>query len=155
MGGGRVGGGGGGETPCQFIWYSPCVCACIVLFRHFMARLTLLGCGPPEKNPALIQQHLDVDLQQLSLCPPHLSPRLSTAAFHFLHSYINKLCMLTPNFAGYFGEGGRVLHITAHPLWHLLPLKGNEEKKGRDRGEREEERERGREKECFFFSPSA
>lgn len=95
--------GAGGETPCQFIWYSPCVCACIVLFRHFMARLTLLGCGPPEKNPALIQQHLDVDLQQLSLCPPHLSPRLSTAAFHFLHSYINKLCMLTPNFAGYFG----------------------------------------------------
>lgn len=30
------------------------VCAYIVLFHHFMARLTLLGCGPPEKTRAHI-----------------------------------------------------------------------------------------------------
>lgn len=30
------------------------VCAHIVLFHHFMARLTLLGCGPPEKTRAHI-----------------------------------------------------------------------------------------------------
>lgn len=26
------------------------VCAYIVLFHHFMARHSLLGCGPPEKS---------------------------------------------------------------------------------------------------------
>lgn len=26
------------------------VCAYIVLFHHFMARRSLLGCGPPEKS---------------------------------------------------------------------------------------------------------
>lgn len=60
--------------------------------------------------------------------------------------------MLTPNFAGYFGYGGRVLHITTHPLLTPTAFKEKQEKKGRGRGKREEERAR---KGVLLFSPSA
>ncbi len=46
-----------------------------------------------------------------------VSPLASSVCcrFSFPHSYINELRVLTPHFAGYFGYGGRVLHIATHP----------------------------------------
>lgn len=56
MGGGGVCGGLGGVEVRHHVslFGIHTVCAYIVLFHHFMARLTLLGCGPPEKTRAHI-----------------------------------------------------------------------------------------------------
>lgn len=53
------------------------VCAYIVLFHHFMARLTLVSCGPPEKPEPIATP--DADLRRsrcacLTFSPGRLLP---------------------------------------------------------------------------------
>jgi len=42
--------------------------------------------------------------------------------------------MLTPNFAGYYGYGGRVLHITTHPLLTSTAFKEGENRESTKEG---------------------
>lgn len=152
-GGGSAGGGGvfvcGGGIPCQFIWYSHCVCLyCIVPSFHGQAYLVRLW--PSRKNPSSYSNTLTW-IYSCSRCVClTFSPGCLLPPFIFrIHTSISFACWHLILQATLVMEAVFCISLPT-PFWHLLPLKGNEEKRGRGRGKREEERARKRK--LLFFS---
>lgn len=131
--------GGSGEPPCQFIWYSHCVCLyCIVPSFHGQAYLVRLW--PSRKNPSSYSNTLTW-IYSCSRCAClTFSPGCLLPPFIFrIHTSISFACRHLILQATLVMEAVFCISLPT-PFWHLLPLKGNEEKRGRGRGKR-----RGRE----------
>lgn len=143
------GAGNGGETPCQFIWYSHCVCLyCIVPSFHGQAYLVRLW--PSRKNPSSYSNTL-TRIYSCSRCAClTFSPGCLLPPFIFrIHTSISFACWHLILQATLVMEAVFCISLPT-PFWHLLPLKGNEEKRGRGRGKRG--RELKKEKAAFLLS---
>lgn len=139
----------GGETPRQFIWYSHCVCPyCIVPSFHGQAYLVRLW--PSRKNPSSYSNTLTWSYSCSRCACLTFSPGCLLPPFIFrIHTSISFACWHLILQATLVMEAVFCISLPT-PFWHLLTLKGNEEKGGRGRGKREEERARKRKR--LFFS---
>ena len=143
-----VGWGGGGETPCQFIWYSHSVCLYSIV-PSFHGQAYLVRLWPSRKNPSSYSNTLTW-IYSCSRCAClTFSPGCLLPPFIFrIHTSISFACWHLILQATLVMEAVFCISLPT-PFWHLLPLKGNEEKRGRGRGKREEESARKR-KPLFF-----